>query len=425
MNSIPQDALANNPNIKESFEESLGMLSGLDSIVYGSSSGKISKMQMISLINPQIMNPRISSIFGFKPQANPTLKMVPQNAIFYSWSNTFDAKVTWDEMLKEMERRAAAAGVTDFSPSEALKTSLEKSLGGLNLEKDILPVISNESGIILGDVSLTGPIPIPEFSIFIALKDKNKGAKILDTIFSSNKMTFKSEDYKKVKLNYLSLPLGEVIEPVYCFIDDYLFIGSNRKVVKSIIDSAGSNKSIVKNSKFSALDFGLTKKANSVVFLDTEIFFQKLESIIEVAFSWASLAYSSNLSSVSDYEKYITELESDISARKEDVASIQKEINDLISQGALSDSPEVMDLNKELETAQEDVKFYEQQLESEKENQQLNANSKPSFEPAVARVYLDELVYPIIDGLKEIKAITSRSEIHKDFMDTYLYSLSE
>lgn len=433
LDKIPESkeiTLEQKAKILESFDKT----AGLKTVGFSSISGKISRDKIVMTFDKTGMDLVLARSYSFKPQKNSTIDFVPKDIIGYQWNNCFDAKLNWDsfkqELSKTPERFPQGA-----SPEEII-AGIEQALG-MNIEYDIIPALGNEMGGFLSDINLNGPVPVPELLLFVKIKDKTAIEKVIGTLSEKNNLLMRSEEYKNVSIKYISLPFGKTLQPGYCFLNEYLLISTGTKLLKGSIDTlSGESMSLLANKDFRAVDFGLTDENNAVFFLKTDRLLLKIREICEWGFAWASLM-SANLEAYQGRAKqYLDDLRANIQIKEQDLKwvktnsqSLKEGIGNLQSQGldVSSRQRELDTLQAKIEKTEEEITQAKKELEEkEQEFQNMIQNSPVArIDLTLVRLYLDEAVYPILDGFETIKAMGSRSVFSEDMLTVHSFSKSE
>ena len=280
------------------------------------------------------------------------------------------------------------------------------------------------------DINVEGLFPMPEFVACFKVKNKATIEKALDSLLKGGNIPLQSEGYKGVDLKYIALPFGANLQPSYCYIGDYLLVSLGRKSVKESIDtSKGGLKSLLENEDFKAVNQGLTGECNSVYFLKVDVLMQRAKSICEWLYGWMELAekqaekYKETAKGKSDaFAAGIARDEADLEKSKTSLRSFEEEIEVLKAQGANTAAKQA-----ELDNLKEDITWKQKMLDENKkslEQMRASANREPP-EKKIAlpliKLYLDELVYPVLDGLQTVKAVGSKSVFGKDMLSIESY----
>ena len=425
---VNQDNIAGQ---KDEILKSLDKMTGFKTTGFASIPGKISKTKAVSILDVAEMDPIVAKFYSFEPRENTTITFVPKDVMLYQWSNYFDLKQAWDNFQQQLSK-TAGQDFNRFSPRE-IATGIEKRLG-MNIERDVIPTLGNEMGGFLSDVNLNSFVPIPEILFFIEIKDKIKAGQIMNGLTANNNFPIQTENYKNVSLKYVLLPFGVSLQPAYCFLDDYLLISSSRKLLKESIDAFDDKTvSLLANEDFQDIDFGLTDTNNSVLFIKTDLLLTKVRGICEWVFNWLSLSSARMEVFQKEAEQRLNTLKKDAQTKEQElkqlkakIQSLEEEISQLQVQ-SLDTYPKEQELallEAETETKKEIMVFSEEKLKIEEQKLkdiiQRSRLSKIDF--PLVKVYLNEVIYPVLDGLEENKALGMRSIFNQDVIEVELFS---
>ena len=409
--------------------KTLGLYSGFKTMGYASFAGNIEKSKTVFLYDKAKMIPLYAKMYSLTPRKNETIKFAPENVISYQWG-TFDMKSYWEYFRSEMERQSGQAGQAGKVPSlKDIISGLEGKLG-MSIDNELVPALGDEAAFILMDINVEGLFPMPEFVACFKVKNKATIEKALDSLLKGGNIPLQAEGYKGVDLKYIALPFGANLQPSYCYIGDYLLVSLGRKSVKESIDtSKGDSKSLLENEDFKAVNHGLTGECNSVYFLKADVLMQRAKNICEWLYGWMELAekqaekYKETAKGKSDaFAAGIARDEADLEKSKTSLRSFEEEIGVLKAQGADTAAKQA-----ELDNLKEDIEWKQKMFDENKkslEQLRASANREPP-EKKIAlpliKLYLDELVYPVLDGLQTVKAVSSKSVFGKDMLSIESY----
>jgi hypothetical protein len=398
--------------------KNLDKFAGFKTLSFASVSGKISKSKLIITFDKNRIDPLLAKTYSLKPQVNHTLAFIPKDIIGYQWTS-FDPKIFWENIMKGLSEAGERNASEGPSPSD-ITAGIENAIG-VSITKDFIPALGNEAGGFLADVDLNGPIPIPEILLFVKINKKAVIDKIMSNLTEKNNIPIQSEDYKYKTIQYVSLPFGMDLQPGYCFLDNYILIATSHKLLKSCIDVYNNKSlSLATDKDFQVLNAGLADKNNAIQFLKTEIFLDKLKGVANWVVGWMSLMSSNAQNARKEAEQQLNALnseiktaESELSVLKTKLQSLEEEITNIKNKGADISAKELekASLDTEIEDKEKEIgELTEQKKEFESVAQDQPTNK---IDPSLIKTYLDELIYPILDGLKMIKA-TSSTTIFKD-----------
>lgn len=223
--------------------EQMKQFSGFNMLSFSAVLNEVSQMKASLHFERNAIPDELKSFYDCPSVENKTLAFVPLNILGYEWSTCNDFKYYWQQITKDAQETVArkqAEGVLPDNDKGADRVdpvaNLEKFLGK-SMEKDVLPLLGQEVGGYLGDVDMSGVIPLPHFLVFLKVTNQAKAESFL-TGLTKRQSAFlgQKEDYQGTNITYYSIPLMKNIEPAFCFYNDYLLITLNRQMLKDTID---------------------------------------------------------------------------------------------------------------------------------------------------------------------------------------------
>ena len=418
--SALRQPVAANPQMGKTLDKMLGLYSGFKTAGYASFA-KTNELKTVFFYDKTKMIPLYAKLYSFAPRKNETIKFAPENVISYQWG-TFDFKSYWEYLRSEMEHptiqvgQAGKAGQVDSSAIiKGLISGLE-SKTGMSIDNELVPALGDEVAFILTDINVEGLFPMPELVACFKVKDKATIDKALDSLLKGGEVSFQSEAYKGVDLKYIALPFGANLQPSYCYLGDYLLVSLGRKSIKQSIDSSkGAAKSLLDNEDFKAVNHGLTGESNAVYFLKADVLMQRAKSVCEWLYGWMGIVekqaekYKEMAKTRSDaLAAGIAKDGTSLEESKTALSLLEKEIEGLKAQAADTTAKQA-----EADKMKDDIILKQNMLDKEKKDlEQVKAmasrGTAKKMDLPVVKLYLDNLVYPILDGFQSLKAVGSK-----------------
>jgi hypothetical protein len=316
-----------------------------------------------------------------------------------------------------MDHPSVQPGQADkVSPLKGLISGLETKIG-MSVDNELVPALGDEAAFIFKDINVEGLFPVPEFVVCLKVKDKATIEKALNSLLKGGELSYKSEGYKGIDLKYIALPFGSELQPSYCYVGDYLLVSLGRKSIKESIDtSKGASKSILDNEDFKAVNHGLTGECNSVYFLKPDVLAQRGKSLCEWLYGWMVIAekqaekFKETAKTRSEaLAAIVARDEANLEVSKMALVSVEKEIEDLKAKGADTSVKQA-----ESDKIKDYIALRQKTLDGNKKNleqSQAAANRPPEkkMDLPLVKLYLDDLVYPVLDGFQSLKAVGSKT----------------
>jgi len=381
--------------------------------VYGLSymPGVVSKYKMLIGLDQKYLPTGMRKVFSCPALANDSLKFVPVNAIAYNWGACYDFEQAWVSLKKRLEEYPELAqGIDKF------KHRLENYFQ-INIKSEVLPVLGHEIGGYLTDVDMQGTYPFPRLLLFVKIQDRPTAEHLLDKLTQNPSMMLYSEEYKDVKIHYISLPLGANMDPGYGFLGDYLLLATSRQLIKRSIDAYhDALRSIVSDDMMDQFSLTDDQKFHSMTLMKTAELSRRAQDFL----GWVDKYLSGQVSMAAAYKQdgdnKKHELDQAIAERSAELALAQKKLTKLKT-ASLSvvpfDDPEslngaIENLNREENTMRDDIANYTEQKE---DLSRLLDNYALGAQSAKLTMYnMENVVSPVLKSLESIdaQAVTMR-----------------
>jgi len=408
-----------NARMEYQWEDFLAKMAGFKTVAFSSQLIPFATFNNYLLYNPKELSASYAPMYTCPSGANNTVDFVPKDILGYQWGNCFDLKYYWEEVKKEMGRLGEVGDKIN-----TLETKI-----GFSIERDILPAFGDEIGGYLADIEVGGFFPIPKLTVFIQIENQAKAENLLRRLKEQPMVMLQDEDYNGISIKYLALPMGEGLQPGYCFLKDYLLVSTSRQLLKSSIDaSKDKSLSLRANPDFKEVNFGLTDPNRSVQFVKIAEVVEKVKSVIAWSNKWAGAQSRKEEAFKAGMEKPLEEIKASILLKEgelekiyEDIALLEDEVWNLESKGE-----DVNAAEERLAELKEQVDIKTAELVSENERKEelaiiIQDNKKTVPDADVRQMYLDEIVYPFLEALRSIKSYGLRVISEKDALGGSLY----
>ena len=348
---------------------------------------------------------------------NPSLNFIPADVLGYQWNGCYDFQNTWQQARSRLHQ--AMPKVED--QADRLGRSMQRHMG-VKLGEDLLPLLDNETGGYLTDIDTVGLFPYPRLLAFVKVKDREKTQEVIDKMVKNPLGLLQQEEYGKVNISYITIPLGGNMDPAYCFLDNYLLAATSRQLLKKSIDAYHDPLRSLKSDKtFSAFGLDSVNKSQSITFIKVGALAHVLHDLLD----WGNKYLSSQVSTASAHkqegEEKKKELATDLAAKQAELKLALKKLTELKArpveglpmdeQGVLIGA--IQNLQREVEGIKEDIQNYSaQRLELEG----LLANYETQVESAKLFMFNSQHVFvPILKGFETVNAqgvrVTASSKV--------------
>ncbi len=377
--------------------------SGFKALGYSFIMDKIIEKNFVVMIDRQDLDPQLSAMYACNPVGKSIPEFVPAQILVYQWSNCNDFSFLWRQIKEEM------SNMTEEDEKNALPmiivNSIEESLN-LDIEQDVIPSLGKQVGLYLSDIETSGLFPFPKLVAFLEVKDQAKVQKVMEALTNQQYILLQSEEYEGIPIKYVSVPIGMTVQPGYCFLDGSLLIASSRQLLKEAIDTQnGKGVPLLKDESLSVVDKGLSQENNGVLFVKVGEAVRKIKGIVDWSSNWLNLKAAHRDGSkqrLEDLRKDINFLEDDLVALKEENLMIEEEVLKI----------KIEEKEKDLDLARAKEKELLIILE------QMEADT---LEARKGKIYLDEIVYPLMEAFSSFKSCGVKTIFQDEFIEIFSY----
>ncbi|MCK5180548.1 MAG: hypothetical protein KAR32_13545, partial [Candidatus Omnitrophica bacterium] len=400
-------------------EDTLSKMAGIETFAFSSQLEPSMSFNARLLMDPGKLHPDYADLYTCPSQINKTINFIPKEVLGYQWSNCFDPDYYWKEIQKELALTDAAASRVD---------ELEEKIG-FSIAGDILPAFGDEIGGYISDIQVGGFFPIPKFLLFIEVKSKDKVERLLARLKDQPMAILQEENYDGVLLKYLVLPFGEDVQPGYCFLGDYFLLASSRQLLKDSVDASGNaSMSLLASPAFKAINFGLTDKSRNIQFVKVGKVVEKIKGVIEWTGDWANAQDRKTQAFRAGSERPLDEAKANIAAKtdelqemRDNVILLEDEVWNLETKGG-----DITALQTQMSDLKNQIAAKELELSGDRERRLeleniLQKNEGDGPDPALRQLYLDEVIYPVLESLKSIESYGLRATSGRGVLEASIF----
>jgi|GEM_PF-1506131 len=408
-------------------DEVLKDLSGFLSFGYSAVYSPLIQSRINFFFVKEQMTSDVQKFYSCELKLNKNIKFIPKDIILYHWSNCYDMPAYWSRLKEEMNRfsKERQGGP---SPQQVIE-GVEKLLQ-LSIDTDILPLMGREQGWVLSDITLGGIFPIPKFLFFMSVTDRAKAQGMIETLADQPVLFVQSEDYKGIKINYITIPLSSDVQPAYCFIEDYFLLTSHRQLFHEVIDVYQNQKpSLASDSIFLQLNMDLTQMTNGLFLLRGKEFINKLRGVVAWGGEWLITKFkeleaykAGSQKRLSDLAEEMRMFEEDIQNLKNQLQGFEEEKKQLISQGA-----DVVGVDEKIKEVRESLSLKERSRAlSEDKREELKGiieglDKEKAIEPEPVTLYLNGFVYPSLKAFESLRAVGNKIDISNNYFESTMF----
>ncbi len=344
------------------------------------------------------------------PRLNKSLEFAPRDVLAYQWSECIDFKSQWERLTGEIIEKQ---GKAEEGMASSKLNNFEKILN-LSIGKDILPLLEEEIGGYIRDINFTGPIPVPAVVLFTKITDQLKAENILKKILEHYNLPWQEEDYSGTSLKYIQFPLPVDVQPSFCFIGDYLLVGSKKQLLENAVDVYQKKfPRLPEDKALRELDKNFLEKNTGMIFMRVD----HLSGGIGSIFKWADESLSSQDEQKEAFQKggqrRLQDLRLDLAKKERELREMQEELS------GLQDKMKEQRQNKEgiqakTNQLQADIEIKQGDLDSVHQKEKelelvVQGYQKEQKQSKLREVYFEEILMPLLDDLKFFKSFGART----------------
>lgn len=210
----------------------------------------------VIIVDNEKLDPTLKKLYGTPPEKNATLAFVPQHVLAYYWTNTLDLQAYWKMYLEGSGHKEEIDGMRQAA----------KKQSGMDIET-ILDLMDKQCGLMIEEGDAKRFLPIPDFSIFMRLKDSRRFGELARNVLKNNALQMQVQNYKDIEIMSLAGSSQGGLLPVYAIHDQYLFVASNMAMIKEIIDTIKDGHGLADNADFQKVNANLLEENNSVGYI--------------------------------------------------------------------------------------------------------------------------------------------------------------
>ena len=413
----------------KSVDDFFAQLEGFTLFIFSVERAPMLKAKFDLLFDPDQLNPETAKLYAScHVVPNPTLDFIPKDILGYQWSSCLNLGHYWRQIKNEMAKAKSRSNEEGGESVEFKIKGLEEQWG-LTIENDILPAFGDEVGGYLSDIQTGALFPIPHLLFFVEVADQNKVEQILAKLKTSPYLQFETEDFSGTTIYYAASPVGPLIEPTYCFFNNYLFVTINRAIMKNSLAAVkDKNLSLQSHEDFVKNDFGLAGEHTGVQFIKLGAVFEKIEGLVEFGNSLLAIQEAKQEAFQAGSERRLLDKrnelankEQELTSQKAQLTGLEDEIRNLTQGGvdATLKNEELTQLKEKITISENEITTFQKQIA---ELEALVAGfEERKVGPELRRLYIDEAIKPFLKGLQSLDTFGSQTDFKKGLIQTKMF----
>ncbi len=232
------------------------------------------KDRIMILHNHEMANNFVKKQLKLPPSICDTLNFSPQDPLIFYWTNILDFESLYHYYNEKVP------------PSNNRTTKLFKTLkeqSGETIDQ-LFAQLGKEFSYIITAGEEDNFLSIPYTIMMFKSQDREKLETTIEELISIYGFPFKKRKHGSTLYYSWKDSPQDGLEPLYGFLDNYLFIGNSSSLANHIIDNSINGSEILRDPRFIEIDAGLTEPNNYVSYTNNA----ELINIIKSLFTLAS-----------------------------------------------------------------------------------------------------------------------------------------
>jgi len=422
----------NKEKMQKQIEDGLKQIKGVTLASISGSFDKTSKLKVDWHFDNTKLDPLLRSFYDCSSRKNKTIDFVPSNAAGYQWSTCYEFEKFYDQMIDELFKRRVK--VNKDVTKEEIIAEIESKLN-FSIKDDLLPALGREFGGFLDNINVSGVFPLPELVLFLEIRSEEKASKIINALLDMQPLFIpEKETHGEKTINYITVPMVSNLNPGYCIYDNYILIGTSRKLLKDAIDVAqGRIGSIKENAKLQSINAGLDGKINSLLYLDIGNSVVKIKSVVDWISQFTAMQDAKKEAFRSGSEKRLEDVRESLKIRYAELDVLKEEYN------MLKEGKDVVGVETQEEEAvsaqtatkeekyEEDIKIKELEIVqlkgSERELKKIlgSYDKNKSISARQQKEIIEIAIKPLLDAFTSLKVVASKILFSKNIIENFFY----
>ena len=232
------------------------------------------KDRIMILHNHEIANSFVEKQLKLPPSICDTLQFSPQDPLVFYWTNILDFESLYRFYNEKVPR-------SNNKISELFKT--HKGQSGEIIDQ-FFAQLGKEFSYIITAGKENNFLSIPSGIMMFKIQDREKLGTLIKKLLSIYGFSFKKKTHGSTLYYSWKDSPQDGLEPLYGFLENYLFIGNSSSLANHIIDNSINGGKILRDPYFMEVDTGLTEPNNYVSYTNNA----ELINIIKSLFTLAS-----------------------------------------------------------------------------------------------------------------------------------------
>jgi len=252
----------------------LAATSGFSGFSYGAwKTQTLIEDKILIIHDDHIVNNFVEKQLKTPPALCDTLQFSPQDPLVFYWTNAIDFKSLYQYYNEIVQG-------SDNKLTELSKTLKDQS--GETLDQ-LLTLLGTEFSYIITKSRESNFLSVPNGMMLFKIENREKLEAVLEKLVSSyNFPLIKHNQGSALFYSWKKSP-QDGLEPLYGFLDSYLFLGNSRSLVKQVVDSRMNGTNLLDDPVFMEIDTGLTEANNYISYTNNVELINIFKSLLTLA----------------------------------------------------------------------------------------------------------------------------------------------
>jgi hypothetical protein len=264
---------------------------------------------------PEGPRPPLAAMMTGSPEPVRSLAYQPVTTLLYGSINSLDAKTIYDALYDyAVDATRIQMNIADSPDSLRADSVVAASIQsfqqetGVDIQRDVVAWVGREAALGIAGVDKSGFFPLPEASLTVATQDRERSRAFLSRleteltevarVRASVPLTWQTEEYQGQQIRYAPTPLGEGLSVAYTIDEQFVLIGSNRSLVKRMLDArAGRAQALPQNPEFATMTEFYPQQANVLGFVNIEQILTQVQDLMSTYGQMGAAAMSADTTS--------------------------------------------------------------------------------------------------------------------------------
>jgi hypothetical protein len=264
---------------------------------------------------PEGPRPPLAAMMTGSPEPVRSLAYQPVTTLLYGSINSLDAKTIYDALYDyAVDATRIQMNIADSPDSLRADSVVAASIQsfqqetGVDIQRDVVAWVGREAALGIAGVDKSGFFPLPEASLTLATRDRERSRAFLSRleteltevarVRASVPLTWQTEEYQGQQIRYAPTPLGEGLSVAYTIDEQFVLIGSNRSLVKRMLDArAGRAQALPQNPEFATMTEFYPQQANVLGFVNIEQILTQVQDLMSTYGQMGAAAMSADTTS--------------------------------------------------------------------------------------------------------------------------------